>query len=108
MQPPIYKNASLDPHLAVRASECLPAYPLKSLLQSLMSPLYSRNERDGPTGGPGRRADRPVQPTGRPARTYVLSQHRRGRTGAGLGRQGRVMRTRKLWMTGTALALAGL
>ena len=55
----INKNASLDPHLAVRASECLPAYPLKSLLQSLMSPPYSRNERDGPTGGP----------TGGPART---------------------------------------
>ena len=54
------KNASLDPHLAVTASECLLAYPLKSLLQSLMSPLYSRTERDGPTGGPGRWAGRPV------------------------------------------------
>ena len=53
-----------------------------------MSPLYSRNERAGPTGGPGRRADRPVQPTGRPARTYVLSQHRRAGAGAGAAGQG--------------------
>ena len=44
----------------------------------------------GPTGGLARTADGPVH------------MYCRSAAGAGQGRQGRVMRTRKWWMTGTA------